>query len=180
MFYVYTFRANGVPCYVGKGVGDRFLLHLGRPDFPRAEELSVTFASHFEEIDALKHECELIQRYGIKSQGGLLLNKFVPNLTAILRRSGKRQGSFRDMLRETEVQFAAFAYGFIVRSRLRKFSRIPQIAVATGYSTGTVKRAIDSNPDIERIGSPGRPSYLTIEVLMTMFTYLNTPRRTRL
>lgn len=83
MFYTYIWRdSTGVPFYVGKGVGRR-----AREVYPyrRSAEFMAEYAKggcfveivddFIHESDSLAHEIELIEMYGRRDDGGLLINK---------------------------------------------------------------------------------------------------------
>lgn len=80
MFYTYLWRdADGVPFYVGKGTGARAQNTSMRSKAFKAEHVkggcTVEIVEEFAlEADAYAHEVELIQQYGRRKFGGLLVN----------------------------------------------------------------------------------------------------------
>lgn len=84
-FYIYIlFRPNGIPCYVGKGTGNRWNLHKHRaPNNHLARiiklaggELSkVKFKENISEKEAFKTERWLIKTIGREINGGPLVNQ---------------------------------------------------------------------------------------------------------
>ncbi|UYE95897.1 hypothetical protein KNLIENLN_00085 [Sinorhizobium phage NV1.1.1] len=81
VYYTYLWkRADGTPFYVGKGKGRRAYSMSGRSkefkEIRGGEECSVEIVDTFiHESQAFAHEMELIQKFGRRDMGGLLINK---------------------------------------------------------------------------------------------------------
>lgn len=83
-FYVYMyFRPNGVPCYVGKGCGQRWAKHEWRSTNPHLANIikqaggkipRVKIKEGLAEQEALDFERELIAYFGRETTGGVLVN----------------------------------------------------------------------------------------------------------
>ncbi len=77
MFYVYSYlRENGTPYYIGKGSGNRAFIKRRRGVKPPADTNRIKILYEYEvESEAFQKEIELIAQYGLKVNGGLLLNQ---------------------------------------------------------------------------------------------------------
>ena len=78
--YVYIYSCRGVPFYVGKGVGSRFTAHVEREDFPDLNDVTISFETFDSNEEALGREAALIRALGLRSAGGVLINKVVPQV----------------------------------------------------------------------------------------------------
>ena len=77
MFYVYSYlRENGTPYYIGKGSGNRAYRKRRKGVKPPADTNRIKILYEYEvESEAFQKEIELIAQYGLKVNGGLLLNQ---------------------------------------------------------------------------------------------------------
>lgn len=83
-FYVYViFRPNGIPCYVGKGRGDRMQAHKRRKGNLHLAAIyamnggalpAVKVRCDLSESEAFETECALIAALGREPHGGVLVN----------------------------------------------------------------------------------------------------------
>lgn len=85
-WYVYGLFIDGVPFYIGKGSGYRATNHFSNSYMKsnpwkasiirkhRNNIEVIILTTHTVEYDALKSESFLIESYGLRSQGGLLVN----------------------------------------------------------------------------------------------------------
>ncbi|MGE4528712.1 MAG: GIY-YIG nuclease family protein [Rhodospirillaceae bacterium] len=101
-FYVYALKdprsKPSKPFYIGKGTGNRAWEHQANIDDSEKGQvireiiesnnkvIHTIIADDLTEVQALKIEAELISAFGVRSKGGLLTNRVVPNAENIGKR----------------------------------------------------------------------------------------------
>jgi len=65
-FYVYVYHKRGKPFYVGKGIGNRVIIHFSKDKWVSLEPYDVRFFFFEEEKDALRWEKKLIIKWRLK------------------------------------------------------------------------------------------------------------------
>ncbi len=74
MYYIYTYVDGIYPYYVGKGKGNRAYRPETHPPLPSKDKIHLI--AHFDDnVKALLKEWELITFLGLRSEGGMLVNK---------------------------------------------------------------------------------------------------------
>ena len=175
--YCYIYYDRGIPCYVGKGTDGRLMQHLGREDFPPSENLTVVLRPAKSSGEALRVEARLIALFGIRSKGGLLLNKVVP----ALGKSGT--GEFNRQLIlgniEENAPLSEEVYlSFIRQKNLNEYTNMSAIARALGTPVCFIKKIVVDNPDLPK-SDHKRALMKTIEVLRLVRPVKQLSRETR-
>lgn len=142
--YVYIFSKQGIPFYVGKGSKTRFLDHLERSDFPSLNHVSVSFIEFPSEESALMEEERLITAFGLRSTGGLLVNKV---------------GGHSGFLYSRTPALPASA---------RLYSSLKELAEIIGLSTVTIRARVQGDPAIRRIVVGRLTKYRTQDVIISL------------